>query len=81
MQMHNHRSEHWVVVAGEATITNNGIELTLQENQSTFIPKKNHHRLENKGNVPLTIIEVQCGEYVGEDDIIRFDDQYGRVEK
>jgi len=81
MQMHNHRSEHWVVVAGEATVTNNGIELTLQENQSTYIPKKNHHRLENKGNVPLTIIEVQCGEYVGEDDIIRFDDQYGRAEK
>jgi len=81
MQMHNHRSEHWVVVSGEATVTNNGIELTLQENQSTFIPKKNHHRLENKGNIPLTIIEVQCGDYVGEDDIIRFDDQYGRVEK
>jgi mannose-1-phosphate guanylyltransferase / mannose-6-phosphate isomerase len=81
MQMHNHRSEHWVVVAGEATVTNNGIESTLQENQSTYIPKTNHHRLENKGHVPLTIIEVQCGDYLGEDDIIRFDDKYGRAEK
>jgi mannose-1-phosphate guanylyltransferase / mannose-6-phosphate isomerase len=81
MQMHNHRSEHWVVVAGEATITNNGITITLQENQSTYIPKTHHHRLENKGKEPLSIIEVQCGEYVGEDDIIRFDDQYGRVGK
>jgi len=81
MQMHNHRSEHWVVVAGEATITNNGVEITLQENQSTYIPKTHHHRLENKANVPLAIIEVQCGTYVGEDDIVRFDDQYGRVQK
>lgn len=81
MQMHNHRSEHWVVVAGEATITNNGAEITLQENQSTYIPKTHHHRLENKANVPLAIIEVQCGTYVGEDDIVRFDDQYGRTEK
>ena len=80
MQMHNHRSEHWVIVAGEATITNNGCTITLQENQSTYIPKLHHHRLENKGKSPLAIIEVQCGEYVGEDDIIRFDDQYGRVE-
>ena len=80
MQMHNHRSEHWVVVEGEATVIKNGIESTLQENQSTFIPKTNHHRLENKGNTPLIIIEVQCGDYVGEDDIIRFDDQYGRTE-
>jgi len=81
LQMHNHRSEHWVVVKGKATVTNNGIESTLQENQSTFIPKTNHHRLENKGNTPLIIIEIQCGDYVGEDDIIRFEDQYGRTEK
>ncbi len=81
MQMHNHRSEHWVVVSGTATITNNGVEVTLQENQSTYIPKTHKHRLENKGTVPLSIIEVQCGDYVGEDDIVRFDDQYGRVEK
>lgn len=81
MQMHKHRSEHWVVVSGEATITNNEIEFTLQENQSTYIPKTHKHRLENKGPEPLAIIEVQCGDYVGEDDIIRFDDQYGRTEK
>lgn len=79
MQMHNHRSEHWVVVEGEATVINNGIESTLQKNQSTFIPKTNHHRLENKSNTRLVIIEIQCGDYVGEDDIIRFEDQYGRV--
>jgi mannose-1-phosphate guanylyltransferase/mannose-6-phosphate isomerase len=79
MQMHKHRSEHWVVVSGVATITNNEIEFTLNENQSTYISKTHRHRLENKGTVPLAIIEVQCGDYVGEDDIVRFDDQYGRV--
>jgi mannose-1-phosphate guanylyltransferase / mannose-6-phosphate isomerase len=78
MQMHKHRSEHWVVVSGEATITNNEIEFTLKENQSTYISKTHRHRLENKGVDPLAIIEVQCGDYVGEDDIVRFDDQYGR---
>jgi mannose-1-phosphate guanylyltransferase / mannose-6-phosphate isomerase len=81
MQMHKHRSEHWVVVSGVATITNNEIEFTLQENQSTYISKTHRHRLENKGSEPLAIIEVQCGDYVGEDDIVRFDDQYGRTEK
>lgn len=81
MQMHKHRAEHWVVVSGEATITNNEIEFTLQENQSTYISKTHKHRLENKGSEPLAIIEVQCGDYVGEDDIVRFDDQYGRTEK
>ncbi|OZA05612.1 MAG: hypothetical protein B7X95_05740 [Methylophilaceae bacterium 17-44-8] len=79
LQMHKHRSEHWVVISGEATITNNGIEYTLQENQSTYIPKTHQHRLENKGEKLLQIIEVQCGDYVGEDDIIRIDDSYGRV--
>jgi mannose-1-phosphate guanylyltransferase / mannose-6-phosphate isomerase len=78
MQMHKHRSEHWVVVSGVATITNNEIEFTLAENQSTYISKTHRHRLENKGEFPLSIIEVQCGDYVGEDDIVRFDDQYGR---
>jgi len=78
MQMHKHRAEHWVVVSGVATITNNEIEFTLNENQSTYISKTHRHRLENKGNVPLAIIEVQCGEYVGEDDIVRFEDAYGR---
>jgi mannose-1-phosphate guanylyltransferase / mannose-6-phosphate isomerase len=79
MQMHKHRAEHWVVVSGVATITNNEIEFTLNENQSTYISKTHRHRLENKGSEPLAIIEVQCGDYVGEDDIVRFDDKYGRV--
>ena len=82
MQLHKHRAEHWVVVSGVATITNNEIEFTLNENQSTYISKTHKHRLENKGSEPLAIIEVQCGDYVGEDDIVRFDDSYGRkVEK
>ena len=78
MQMHHFRSEHWVVVSGVASIINNDIECTLHENESTYIPKTHHHRLSNNGVTPLTIIEVQCGEYVGEDDIVRFDDKYGR---
>lgn len=79
MQMHKHRSEHWVVVSGEATITNGDMEFTLQANQSTYIPKTHRHRLANNATEPLAIIEVQCGDYVGEDDIVRFDDTYGRV--
>ena len=79
MQMHKHRAEHWVVVSGEATITNNEIEYKLQENQSAYIPKTHRHRLANESDKPLSIIEVQCGDYVGEDDIIRFDDTYGRL--
>lgn len=78
MQMHKHRSEHWVVVSGTATITNNQVEYTLHQNQSTYIPQTHHHRLANNSSEPLSIIEVQCGDYVGEDDIIRFDDTYGR---
>lgn len=78
LQMHQHRSEHWVVVSGVATITNNGIEYTLKENESTYIPKTHLHRLVNNSDEPLSIIEVQCGDYVGEDDIVRFDDRYGR---
>jgi mannose-1-phosphate guanylyltransferase / mannose-6-phosphate isomerase len=82
MQMHKHRSEHWVVVSGEATVTNGDMEFTLQANQSTYIPKTHRHRLANNSTEPLAIIEVQCGDYVGEDDIVRFDDTYGRaVEK
>jgi len=80
MQMHKHRSEHWVVVSGVATITNNEIEYTLQENQSAYIPKMHRHRLVNYTDKPLSIIEVQCGEYVGEDDIIRIEDTYGRCD-
>lgn len=79
MQLHHHRSEHWVVVAGTAKITNGEHEILLRENESTYIPKNNRHRLENPANVPLNIIEVQCGDYVGEDDIVRFEDTYGRL--
>jgi mannose-1-phosphate guanylyltransferase/mannose-6-phosphate isomerase len=79
MQLHHHRSEHWVVVSGTAKITNGEHEILLQENESTYIPKNNRHRLENPMKDPLYIIEVQCGDYVGEDDIQRFEDTYGRL--
>lgn len=79
MQMHKHRSEHWVVVSGTAKITNGTQDIELQANQSTYIPKTHRHRLENPGQLPLQIIEVQCGDYVGEDDIVRFDDSYDRT--
>ena len=79
LQMHAHRSEHWVVVTGEARVTNGERVYPVQVNESTFIPLKTRHRLENTGALPLVMIEVQCGDYVGEDDIVRFDDQYGRV--
>ena len=78
LQMHHHRSEHWVVVSGVATVINDGKEYLLQENQSTYIQQAHQHRLANNGTQPLSIIEVQCGSYVGEDDIVRFDDTYGR---
>lgn len=81
MQMHHHRSEHWVVVSGVARVTNGDQEITLKENESTYIPKTHRHRLSNPGDVPLHIIEVQCGEYVGEDDIVRFEDTYGRCDR
>lgn len=79
LQMHNHRSEHWIVVAGTATVVNGERSLTVGTNESTFIPAKNKHRLANQTREPLVIIEVQSGSYVGEDDIVRFDDEYGRV--
>ncbi len=78
MQLHHHRSEHWVVVAGTAKISNGEKEITLKQNESTYIPRMHRHRLENPDSVPLHIIEVQCGEYVTEDDIVRFEDTYGR---
>jgi mannose-1-phosphate guanylyltransferase/mannose-6-phosphate isomerase len=79
MQMHFHRSEHWVVIEGTARITNGEQDIYLEENQSTYIPKTNRHRLENPGKVALQIIEIQTGPYLEEDDIVRFDDIYGRV--
>jgi len=80
LQMHYHRSEHWVVVKGTAKVTIGQEEQLVHENKSVYVPKSHMHRLENPGKVPLELIEVQVGEYVGEDDIVRFDDIYGRVE-
>ena len=79
MQMHHHRSEHWVVIAGTARIVNGEQEMYLEENQSTYIPKTFRHRLENPGKIPLQIIEIQTGAYLEEDDIVRFGDIYGRT--
>jgi mannose-1-phosphate guanylyltransferase/mannose-6-phosphate isomerase len=76
--MHYHRAEHWVVVKGTAKVTKGDETILLSENQSTYIPLGVTHRLENPGKIPLEIIEVQSGTYLGEDDIFRFDDQYGR---
>ena len=78
LQMHHHRSEHWVVVHGTAKVINGGNELILKENESTFIPAGHKHRLENPGKLDMVLIEVQSGQYLGEDDIVRFDDVYGR---
>lgn len=79
LQMHHHRSEHWVVVSGTAKVTNGDREMMVYTNQSTYIPAGNKHRLENPGKLELVLIEVQSGEYVGEDDIVRFEDKYGRA--
>ncbi len=78
LQLHHHRAEHWIVVRGEATITNGEQVLTLHANQSTYIPLGQKHRLANLTQEDLEIIEVQSGDYLGEDDIVRFDDRYGR---
>jgi mannose-1-phosphate guanylyltransferase/mannose-6-phosphate isomerase len=80
LQKHHHRAEHWIVVTGTAEITNGDKVLTLTENQSTYIPLGEVHRLANPGTIPLEIIEVQSGSYLGEDDIVRFEDTYGRVQ-
>ena len=78
LQMHHHRAEHWIVVQGAARITRNNETFLLAENESTYIPVGATHRIENPGKVPLHIIEVQSGSYLGEDDIVRFEDNYGR---
>lgn len=78
LQMHHHRAEHWIVVSGTAEVTNGDKVILLTENQSTYIPLGQVHRLANPGKVPLEIIEVQSGSYLGEDDIVRFEDTYGR---
>jgi mannose-1-phosphate guanylyltransferase/mannose-6-phosphate isomerase len=79
LQMHYHRAEHWVVVNGTALVTRGTEKFVLTENQSTYIPVGEKHRLENPGSIPLEIIEVQSGSYVGEDDIVRFEDIYHRA--
>ncbi|WP_374473706.1 mannose-1-phosphate guanylyltransferase/mannose-6-phosphate isomerase [Arenimonas sp.] len=78
LQMHHHRAEHWIVVSGSARVTCEDKVFLLAENQSTYIPLGSKHRLENPGKVPLELIEVQSGSYLGEDDIVRFEDVYGR---
>jgi mannose-1-phosphate guanylyltransferase/mannose-6-phosphate isomerase len=78
LQMHHHRAEHWIVVRGTARVTRGEETFLLTENESTYIPTGTRHRLENPGKLPLEIIEVQSGAYLGEDDIVRFDDAYGR---
>jgi mannose-1-phosphate guanylyltransferase/mannose-6-phosphate isomerase len=78
LQMHHHRAEHWIVVSGTAEVTNGDKVIMLTENQSTYIPLGQTHRLRNPGVLPLEIIEVQSGSYLGEDDIVRFEDTYGR---
>ena len=79
LQMHHHRSEHWIVVSGTAKVTRGDAESIINVNESTFIPMGTIHRLENPGIIPLIIIEVQSGEYLGEDDIVRFQDDYRRT--
>ncbi|MEI6444062.1 MAG: phosphomannose isomerase type II C-terminal cupin domain [Nostocales cyanobacterium ELA583] len=81
LQMHHHRSEHWIVVSGTAKVVCGDREILLSNNQSTYVPQCTTHRLENPGVIPLVLIEVQNGEYLGEDDIIRYQDDYARSEK
>ncbi len=78
LQMHYHRAEHWVVVSGTAKVTCGEETFLVHENQSTYISAGEKHRLENPGNIDLELIEVQNGSYLGEDDIVRFDDDFGR---
>jgi len=78
LQLHHKRAEHWVVVKGQALVTVGEETFLLNENESTYIPVETKHRLENPGPEPLSIIEVQSGSYLGEDDIVRFEDVYGR---
>ncbi|MGH7012697.1 MAG: mannose-1-phosphate guanylyltransferase/mannose-6-phosphate isomerase [Stellaceae bacterium] len=80
LQKHHHRAEHWVIVAGTAKVTRDNEETILYEDQSTYIPTGTVHRLENPGKIPLHLIEVQSGSYLGEDDIVRIEDTYGRIE-
>lgn len=78
LQMHYHRAEHWVVVSGTAKVQNGELEMLLIENESTYIPAGVVHSLQNPGKVLLELVEIQTGSYLGEDDIVRFSDRYGR---
>jgi mannose-6-phosphate isomerase len=78
LQWHQKRREHWIVIAGTALVTLDGMEIQLSASNSIDIPHKSHHRVENIGTVPLVLIEVQQGEYFGEDDIVRVEDDFGR---
>jgi len=79
LQLHQNRSEHWVVVSGEAIVTLGEREIRLKTNEEALIPPRTKHRVANRGTTPLLFIEVQCGNYLGEDDITRFEDDYKRV--
>ena len=79
LQKHHHRAEHWIIVTGTARVIRGNEEMLLSENQSTYIPLGETHRLENPGKMPLHMIEVQSGSYLGEDDIVRFEDMYKRT--
>jgi len=80
LQKHHHRSEHWVIVQGIAKVINGDLTLILEENQSTYIPQNNLHRIENIGKIPLEIVEVEIGDYLEEDDIVRYEDDFGRAD-
>ncbi len=77
LQQHHHRSEHWIIIAGTATVTIDSVKRVCHENENLYVPKSTPHQLENPGKLPLEIIEVQIGEYTGEDDIIRLEDPMG----
>ena len=79
LQKHFHRAEHWVVVTGSALVTRDAEKVLVRENESIYLPLGCVHRMENPGRIPLTLIEVQSGSYLGEDDIVRFEDTYGRA--
>jgi mannose-6-phosphate isomerase-like protein (cupin superfamily) len=79
LQKHHHRAEHWVVVNGTAIVTRDNETMLIRENESIYLPLGCTHRLENPGKIPLALIEVQSGAYLGEDDIVRFDDVYNRT--
>ena len=79
LQLHNQRTEHWIVVNGTASVEINGKVSTLRKNESTYIPLGSKHRLSNQGEETLILIEIQSGDYLGEDDIVRFEDKYGRI--